>query len=220
MINYDVKKIYEWPIPIQFIVIGLVAFIVLYLGYVVDISSLQNSIASGLVTEQALKQQLNDIYAKQITAANDMATLPKLSETLTQWQSKIITEAALPGLQDKILKLGQDNQLKFSSFNPAPPVQEGDYSKIPVTISTIGSFDQVGNFLSQIANMGYLVKIADFTLGEVPIRPHSNPNDVGPASAGNASGTSNAADTPSTTVNILNPDTSLKADLNLEIYRK
>lgn len=215
MINYDVKKMYEWPLPIQFIVIGLVAVILLYLGYITDISSLQREIETGYSNEQDLKKQLTASYMKQISAANDMVDLSQLQETLKQWQGKLIDASQLPDLQDQILKLGQQSQLKIDSFNPSTPIKDGEYTKIPITISAVGTYDQIASFLSQVANMNNLVRIADFTIGRLPTVGSKQANQITNVQ-NNAANDDSTADQTS----VINSDTLLKADLNLEIYRK
>lgn len=219
MKNYDVSKIYEWPFAIQFIVIGLVTFIISYLLFVIDISSLKSQINSATQTEDDLKSQLNMGFQKEVVAVSDVTKLPDLTNTLKQWQSKFITHEQLPELQDQILKYGKDNQLKFNSFNPGPDVKDGNYKKIPISISMTGTYDQIGSFLSQIVNMNYFVKLGDFTISRRDLTKTSNVAGGAnqSAQAATQSNSDNSNDESNTAIN---SDLVLKANLTLEIYTR
>lgn len=62
-------------------------------------------------------------------------------------------ESKISDLLANITKIGTDDGLKFVSFTPQAAVNQGYYAQTPVVISVVGTFHQLGNFLSSIANL-------------------------------------------------------------------
>jgi type IV pilus assembly protein PilO len=198
--NYDVKRIYEWPLGARVLVLAVISILILLLGYVIDIRPYKEKIQIGRQQESDLKGQLQLMFDKQITMVHDIAQLPDLKALLAKWQQNILSKDELPGVLDQILKLGQDSQLKIVAFNPAREVKDGIYYKTPVTIDMNGTYDQIAAFISKLANMPKIVNIDDFTLNN------------------NSEKTSTVTVTDNTQG--LASDTILTAQLDIEIYRK
>lgn len=198
MVNYDIKKIYEWPLGARALILASLLILILLLGYYLDIAPYRVTIYNSAQQEEDLKGQLKLMLDKQITMKNDIAQLLTVNALVLNWQQKILTKAELPGMLDEILKLGQTNNLKIIAFNPANEVKDGIYYKTPVSIDLSGTYDNIASFLSQLINMPKLVNIDAFTL-----------NNDNPKSA-SANGNSQQ----------LNSDDILTAQLDIEIYRR
>jgi type IV pilus assembly protein PilO len=197
MMNYDVKKMYEWPLIAQIFIIILVCLFIIYLGYFIDLIPLKNQINTTAMQEDDLKQQYKVSLDQQVSTTSDIEALPQMKQLLDSWEKRLITSTDLPTLLDSILKLGQENGLKFNLFDPGTEVKQGKYTMIPVRINMTGTYDQIASFMSDVANMQNLVVIGNFAL--------NNENAVEGATSSNPEP--------------LNSDLSLTADLTLEIYR-
>jgi len=197
MINYDVKKIYEWPFLAQLFIMVIVSLFIIYFGYFIDLIPLQNQIKTIYQQELDLKDQFKVSLDQQVAITNDILLLPKLQQLLVLWEQRFITAPDLPALLDAILKSGQENGLKFNLFDPGSEVKQGKYTMIPLRINMTGTYDQIASFMSQVANMPKLVVIGKFTLSNEAAsedQANSNPEPI-------------------------NSDLGLTADLTLEIYR-
>lgn len=197
MINYDVKKIYQWPVGPRVIVFLVAALIVFLICYMIDIPSFKSIIEYDVKQEADMKQQLQLMLDQQITVKGNIAQLPAIKALLQEWQQKIITKPELQSLQNEILKLGQNNQLKINVFNPDDEVKDGIYYKIPVAIDMSGTYDQIANFISQLANMPKLININSFIVSRLQ-DDNKAPQEIKP----------------------LNSDEVLNAKVDIEIYRK
>src|SRR5579885_2198954 len=194
MLDYDVNKMYEWPLPARAFILVFVFSLVVYLGYFFDLSSYNYQIRNSIEQESDLKQQLMLLINKQATMKNEIIQLPKLKNTLALWQQKIISKTGLPGLLDQILKYGEDNQIKIKTLDPGNEVKDGMYYKNSVKIDMTGTYDEIANYISQIANMPEMIIIDKYTLSKeiVDLSANSKP---------------------------LNSDDILSADLTIDIYR-
>jgi type IV pilus assembly protein PilO len=172
MPKYNLNNIYEWPMTTRYLVVGLICAIVFYLGYGWDISALKTQIANAQAKEDELKSQLTFVINKQIKIEREAAQLPKMQASLVEWQKKLINYADLPELLNQILKLGGNNQLHFSQFNPGAEKKVDIYLKVPIKVIVVGGYHQLASFVSQVANMPWIVVVGDFTLSK------ENKNDV------------------------------------------
>jgi len=164
MLNYDVRKIYAWPMPVQWLIFFVTMIVILFLGYFFHLLPYKNNTVLIAQQEADLKRQLKLIIEKRVMATNDISQAPTIKKVLADWQKNIITKSELPSLLDEILKLGENNHLKVTLFNPANEVKDGIYSKTPVSMSISGNYDQIATFISQLVNMPKLVSLEAFTI--------------------------------------------------------
>lgn len=171
-LTLNFKNIYEWPLITRILIIGLVCAVVFYLGYWLDTSSLNEDLENTQRKEEDIKEQLKLVISKEEMTKNELSQFDMLEKLLSQWQKRMITYSELPEILNQILKIGATNHLHFSLFNPGQEVKEGSYLKVPIKVIAVGSYHQLGDFISQVANLPWIVVVGDFTLSK------ENKNDV------------------------------------------
>jgi len=201
MTNYDIKKMYDWPLGLRVLVIVLISIVLFILGYVIDVAHYKVSIASSMQQESNLKEQLQLMVDKQLNVKSSIEELPTEKLLLSRWQQNILSKDELPGMLNEILKIAQNNHLKVIAFDPVSEVKDGMYFKTPISMDITGTYDQIATFISQLANMQKLVNIATFVISR-----NTDPN----------ANTMIADDTGQP----LNSDAILSTKLDIEIYRK
>jgi type IV pilus assembly protein PilO len=164
MASYDLNNIHEWPRPMRYLLILLVFVLVFYGGYYFDLTALSRRVLSVQQQESSIKQQLEIVYGKKAATENEISQLPALKGTLAVWQDKLAKPKDLPELLHQILKVGMTNQLQFVFFNPGIEHKVGIYSTQPLKLVVVGSYHQIANFVSQVANMPTIVVVKDFTI--------------------------------------------------------
>lgn len=161
---FSLKNIYEWPVSRRLLVLVLFFVIIFYLGYRWDLLGLRVDIATSRQQEKDLKHQLEMSVSRELRLQHDLIRFTKIKLLLTEWQKKLIHLPDLPELLNEILKTGANNQLYFTMFNPGDEINKGDYSKTPIKVVVVGNYHQIGDFLSQLANMASIVVISNFTI--------------------------------------------------------
>lgn len=162
--NIDFRHINEWSLKKQSMIFLIIFLIVFYLGYSFDISGLQDDFFAAKKTEKELLQQINSAIEKQQHIKMDVDQLPRYEVLLNQWKARLVEPEKLSELLTEILKAGSDNHLVFADFNPEEKKQDNTYPMIPIGVVVVGTYHQIGNFLSQIANLPQMISIGDFTL--------------------------------------------------------
>jgi type IV pilus assembly protein PilO len=196
MAKYDVNKIFEWPVIGQVLILSVIFFSVLYLGYLWDLSNMTRKLNAARQEELDAKQQFQMLFKKEMNLEAELMQLPQIEKLFAQWQKKIIKPAELPELLNSILKIGTVNQLQFNLFNPGVKVAEKKYFKIPIKILITGNYNQIATFISQIANMPWLIRANNLILTKIDL-----------------SGLTKVTDAPAPL------DEKINAELTLEVYQ-
>jgi type IV pilus assembly protein PilO len=164
MNKFNLNTIYDWPLVTRILMIGLICSVVFYSGNKIDISMLQKTLQTNQQEEKNLKQQIEGVVAQQKNINAEISLFPAYNAKLKEWKSKFVNYSSLPDLLNQILKIGSDNELHFRLFSPDPAITEMDYLKVPIKIVALGNYHQISNFISQIANMQWIVTIKDFVI--------------------------------------------------------
>lgn|SRR3990167_3195627 len=192
----NLNNIHEWPLLTRMLLLGVVFFIVLYLGYRFDLSKKKQDLSRAEQQEVDLKQQIELVIRKGKNMQAEVSRLPERQAELVKWKKQLISYDNLPELLNEILKLGGENGLIFSLFTPAEsvkvmlpsassksadasnsdaPINLGaiapqdnatviSYAKVPIKVVVVGNYHQIASFISQVANMQWIVAIGNFTL--------------------------------------------------------
>ncbi len=73
-------------------------------------------------------------------------------------------EKEFPGLLRKLTLTGQQAGIEFQTVQPQGPVEQGNYTELPIRITVHGGYHQVGQFLAQIANLRRIVNVSNLAI--------------------------------------------------------
>lgn len=135
----------------------LIAFFLFFALTVSGYFYLQIYALEGVRKASLQKLELEREIKQGITAKSEMPDLTKKTITEKEEYDKTLqafsSDRKINELLAEISKLGTSYGLKFLYFKPEANENKGFYAAIPVNISVIGNFHQLGNFLSGIANL-------------------------------------------------------------------
>ncbi len=166
MAAYRLKTVYDWPIALRGVVFAIVFAATLYGGYWLDLSHFFDSLSQQKQKELDLKQQLESTMHKSAVAENELAQLPILKKQLANLQKNVIHYAELPNLLKDILKIGTTHHLYFTLFDPGDENKKQLYATIPIKVVAVGTYHQISQFISGIANMPWIVTIGPFAISK------------------------------------------------------
>jgi type IV pilus assembly protein PilO len=118
---------------------------------------------------------LKENYAKlssEVTQARRLAAdLPRVealhAQTQRRWEvanTLLPTTTDMAGLLREVTQVGQQAGVDFVKFEPLPPTNHPYYAENPVDLAVVGSYHEVGSFLSEIASMTRLVNVGGMRL--------------------------------------------------------
>lgn len=70
----------------------------------------------------------------------------------------------IPLLLTSISQFGHDSGLEFMLFEPKPEILRDFYAEIPVSITVVGTYHQVGVFFDKVSNLNRIVNIKDIKM--------------------------------------------------------
>jgi type IV pilus assembly protein PilO len=159
MQDLDLKNIYLLPLPIRILMLIGICIFIFFFAYFLDFSTLKKQINANTQQENDLFQQTKIMFHNQKELKEEISYLPYLKNEISTWQKKLVQRENLSELLNEILEKGKVNGLQFQLFNPEEEQTADDYKKVPVKILAIGNYNQIGNFLSQLANMPWIISI-------------------------------------------------------------
>jgi type IV pilus assembly protein PilO len=164
MKKLDLNNMHEWPIITRCILIALVCVIVFYFGNKWDLVALQKKLQISKTEENDLKLQYASVIKKQMAAKVQVLHFNDMRVLLNEWQKRLIAYNELPDLLNQILKIGNNNSLYFNLFDPGEAIVDNNYMKVPIKVVAAGTYHQLADFISQLANLPWIVVVDNFTL--------------------------------------------------------
>ncbi len=166
MERINIKQIYIWPFSMQLLVFCLLSVIIFYLGYQWSFAPLSLELNNVKQEENSLKSDIKTIIRHETVLNHYIARLPMLEQQLQHLKKTMLTRSDSPALLKEILTKGNSHHLYFSLFDPEDAKAERGYDKITIKIVAVGSYHQLADFLSEVANMPRIVVINQFTISK------------------------------------------------------
>lgn len=99
-----------------------------------------------------------DAYARQVH---------RLEVGLSALIRQFPAQAQVPELLDEVSRLGQDNGLLVEHIQWLPEVLQAFYAELPLHMSLVGGYHELGLFVSAMASLPRLVTLHDVTLSPI-----------------------------------------------------
>lgn len=164
--NIDLKNAGNLPMPMKVVLLGMMAAVMLVLGYML----LLNPNLKQLRTEKAKEQGLRDEYlAKKIQAIKVKAyeqQVREIQNTFGLLLKQLPDKSEMDGLLTDINQAGLSQGLSFEAFVPQPEVFAEFYAEKPINIRVLGHYHELGAFVTEVAKLSRIV-----TLHNLQVQP-------------------------------------------------
>ncbi|MFT6289143.1 MAG: type IV pilus assembly protein PilO [Alcanivorax sp.] len=162
--DLDFDNVGAWPGAIKFIICALIVAGVSLGGYYYIIDDLQIKLAEAETKEVALKE---DFEMKAFQAANLEAyrqQMVEMEESFGALVSQLPSDTEVPGLLEDITNKGLLNGLEIGSINLNKEQAKEFYVELPIAIAAMGSYHDLGAFISGMAGLPRIVTLHDFNI--------------------------------------------------------
>jgi len=160
--DLDFDNIGNWPGPIKLILCLLILIGVTVGGYYYHIEELQLQLAKVEAQEVELKK---DFEKKAFQAANLEAyrqQMVEMEESFGALVSQLPSDTEVPGLLEDITNKGLLNGLEIGSIKLNKEQAKEFYVELPISIQAVGSYHDLGAFVSGMAGLPRIVTLHDF----------------------------------------------------------
>ena len=162
--DLDFDNVGGWPVAIKAIV-GVVLFtVVCVAGYYYHIEGLQQQFNQVQTDELELRR---DFEKKAFEAANLEAyklQMIEMEESFGALVSQLPSDTEVPGLLEDITNKGELNGLTIDTIDLLDEVPQEFYIELPIKINAVGSYHDLGAFISGMAGLPRIVTLHDFSI--------------------------------------------------------
>ncbi|MES2821830.1 MAG: type 4a pilus biogenesis protein PilO [Pseudomonadota bacterium] len=162
--DLDMNNLGAWPGPIKGIACIILLAVVLALGYNFHLKDLQVQLEKKQVEESTLKEQFS---AKAFQAANLEAYKEQMKEMEVSFGAllrQLPSDTEVPGLLEDITRTGLGSGLEFEEIKLLPEVVQQFYIELPIQISVVGAYHDLGTFVSGVASLPRIVTLHNFEI--------------------------------------------------------
>ncbi len=169
-VNWDFNAAGTWPFPIKAATIALVSILVAAAGvYYITLDQL-NELEQLEKKELELKNTFEIKQKKAINLPDYREQLKQIEASLGEMIKQMPTKAEVANLLIDISQTGLASGLEFRLFKPAAVIRKDFYSELPINITVIGKYEELGLFVSGLASLPRIV-----TVHNVAISPEQAP---------------------------------------------
>lgn len=160
--NIDINNAGNLPAPVKAVLLGVVFFVLLALGYYLVLSPTLET----LDTEKAKEEELRKVYFEKKSQAINLeayqAQMVEIEKTFGALLKQLPDRSQIDGLLTDINQAGLARGLEFELFKPGQETQAEFYAEMPISIKVTGAYHDLGAFTTDISKLSRIV-----TLGEV-----------------------------------------------------
>lgn len=162
--DLDLDNMGGWPNALKATVMVLLFLLLLGAGFYWHIEDLNKRLAGVEQEEQSLRQ---DFEKKAFEAANldaYKAQLAAMEERFGALVAQLPSETEVPGLLEDITDKGELNGLSIKRIDLLDEQAETFYVELPIAIEAVGSYHDLGAFISGMAGLPRIVTLHDFEI--------------------------------------------------------
>ena len=162
--DLDLENIGSWPAALKVILLTLLFVALLVAGFYLHIEELNKGLATVKQEEQTLRV---DFEQKAFEAANleaYKAQLAEMEERFGALVAQLPSETEVPGLLEDITDKGELNGLNIERIDLLDEQEQNFYVELPIAIEAIGSYHDIGAFISGMASLPRIVTLHDFEI--------------------------------------------------------
>ncbi|MBL6812584.1 MAG: type 4a pilus biogenesis protein PilO [Luminiphilus sp.] len=162
--DLDMENIGSWPLALKGIVLTLLYVVILVAGFYLHVNDLNIQLRGAQQEEQTLRR---DFEKKAFEAANLEAYKTQLVEMEQRFGALVAqlpSETEVPGLLEDITDKGELNGLSIQRIDLLDEQAQTFYIELPIAIEAVGSYHDLGTFISGMAGLPRIVTLHDFDI--------------------------------------------------------
>ena len=164
LVDLDLEDIGNWPAALQVMLLTLLFATLLVTGFYLHIAALQKGLATAKKEEQILRV---DFEQQAFEAANleaYRAQLAEMEERFGVLVALLPSDTEVPGLLEDISDKGELNGLHIERIDLLDEREHDFYIELPIAIEAVGSYHDIGAFISDMAGLPRIVTLHDFQI--------------------------------------------------------
>ena len=158
------KEYYDWPLAAQIGAGTLAMLTVIIAGAVFLIMPKQDEVEASISKEESLKQEFVDKKGKAINLPLYQKQLEEVTKDSDTLLKQLPDKSQIEKLLIDINQAALGRELQVELFKPNPEKINDFYAELPINIKVTGSYEAIGNFTSDMAQLSRVVLFSDMDI--------------------------------------------------------
>jgi len=162
--DIDINDIPSWPTWVKMSATVILAGAILFAGYYFIVQHQIDDHDRAKKEETRLRTEFADKKALAINLEAYRAQLEEIKDTFGIMLQQLPDKTQVPELLIDITQAGLGRGLLFEVFKPQNRRVADFYAELPINIQVVGTYHDLGNFISDLAALPRIVTIGDLVI--------------------------------------------------------
>ncbi|HSF72115.1 MAG TPA: type 4a pilus biogenesis protein PilO [Methylotenera sp.] len=162
--NIDIKNAGSLPMPVKLVLLGVLAIVLIALGYWFLWSPEIDALDEAKAKEQDLRQTFLTKKAQAVKVDAYKQQMIDIEKTFGALLKQLPDKSQMDGLLTDINQAGLGRGLEFDLFKPGQETVADFYAEMPIQIKIKGSYHDVGAFATDISKLSRIVTLNDLSI--------------------------------------------------------
>ncbi len=162
--DLDFENLGSWPAPVKVLAAIVLLMALLAVGYYYQVDSLQEKLNKERGNEAELRRDFERLSFEAANLEAYKRQMLEMEESFGALVSQLPSDTEVPGLLEDITNKGEQNGLAISKIDLLPEVPREFYIELPISIVAVGSYHDLGAFISGMAGLPRIVTLHDFNI--------------------------------------------------------
>jgi type IV pilus assembly protein PilO len=162
--NIDFKNAGSLPMPVKLVLLGILAIIVIALGYWFLWNPAIDELDQAKAKEQELRQTFLTKKAQAVKVDAYKQQMIDIEKTFGALLKQLPDKSQMDGLLTDINQAGLGRGLEFDLFKPGQETVADFYAEMPIQIKIKGNYHDIGAFATDISKLSRIVTLNDLNI--------------------------------------------------------
>ena len=167
------ESIYKLPTPKKVLILAGIVCVIAGLYLYVFFLPWQDSMTVAKGELSKLTKELNESKAITRDLQKFKEQVDRLNEELKNALTQLPNEKEIPEILKSISSLGRESNLEFTLFRPKPEVPQQFYAQVPIELTVLGSYHNIGIFFDKVSKLPRIINVVDFNMTRANVKGRS-----------------------------------------------
>jgi type IV pilus assembly protein PilO len=173
----SMESIYKLPTPKKVLILAGIVCVIAGLYLYLFFLPWQDSMNVAKEELSKLTKELNESRAITRDLQKFKEQVERLNGELKNALTQLPNEKEIPEILKSISSLGKESSLEFTLFRPRPEVPQQFYAQVPIELTVLGSYHNIGIFFDKVSKLPRIINVVDFNMTRANIKGRSE-NEV------------------------------------------
>lgn len=162
--DLDFERIGSWPLSGRIFIWLVTIVLIVFAGYYFQVKSLNESLNQDKAKEATLRKTFEKKAFEAANLDHYRQQMEEIKIAFGAMLSQLPKDSEVPGLLEDITERGASAGLNIKSIQLQQEVSREFYVELPISVRVIGSYHQLGTFVSGVAGLPRIVTLHDYTI--------------------------------------------------------